>query len=400
MPATDQTVTIMLVDDEDIALSSMNALFSLETEYELVAFNDPLEAIKEAGRTPIDLVISDYLMPQMTGIDLLKELQRLQPEMVRVLLTGFADKENTIRAINELDLFQYLEKPWDNQQLLLVVERGLQQRGLRKQLTSKVKELDQVISEHRSLQQRHSTLERELEMAARVQRSLLPDSMPDAHGYHFSTYYQPCHEIGGDYYGLQSAGGSGVLMLADVSGHGIQAALTSTLLKAIYDTTAGQAENPPDQIERMNDALHRFLPSGMYSAATMAWMGEEPGELFLINAGNPFPFILRAEGKQLEEIPIAGMPLGIFGKGGPATFDEKSVVLEPGDILLLASDGIGDVTGADDEMFADRQLREVLTSLCGVGGDRMVEVLLEKAMAFAGDRPIPDDISMVAVTRL
>ena len=401
MSKTDgRTPSILIVDDDELVLSSLRGVFALQTEYDVTDATNPAHALELLERKPTDVVISDFLMPQMNGIEFLKEVRRLQPEAVRLLLTGYADKENAIRAINEVGLYHYLEKPWDNQQLLLVVERGVQQRGLRRQLSSKVRELDAVLGAHRDLQQRHSSLERELEMAARVQRSLLPDSMPDAHGFHFSTFYQPCHEIGGDYYGFQKRKGGAALVLADVSGHGIQAALTGTLLKAIHETTANQAESPSDHVERMNDSLHRFLPSGMYAAATVAWMGDEPGRLHLVNAGLPYPFILRAENKVLEEIPISGMPLGIFGQGGPATFDRKDVVLAPGDILLLSSDGIGDIVGPKDEMFADRQLREVLRSLCGAGGDRLVEGLLEKARAFGGDRPNPDDISLVAVTRL
>jgi sigma-B regulation protein RsbU (phosphoserine phosphatase) len=317
-----------------------------------------------------------------------------------VLLTGFADKENTIRAINELDLFQYLEKPWDNQQLLLVVERGLQQRSLRRQLSSKVKELDEMITEHRDLQERHSTLERELEMAARVQRSLLPETMPDTRGFQFSSFYHPCHEIGGDYYGLKVRDNAAALILADVSGHGVQAALTSMLIKAIFEEVCGGAGDATTLVEEMNAALHRFLPSGMYSAATIAWMSDEEGLVRVVNAGNPYPFILRAAEKRVDEVPVAGMPLGIFGRGGPATFDFKEVQLAPGDVLLLASDGIGDVRGpGKDELFQDEHLREILTGLTGKDGEAVVQELVAKAKAFAGDRPIPDDISMVAVTR-
>jgi len=399
MAATDAPATIMLVDDEEIALSSLNALFTLETDYEVLAFTDPREAIKEAERRPIDLVISDYLMPQMTGIDLLKKLQEIQPAMVRILLTGFADKENTIRAINELDIFQYLEKPWDNQQLLLVVERGLQQRNLTRQLTEKVKELDRLLSEHRELQKRHSTLERELEMAARIQRSLLPEKMPAVNGFRFSSYYMPCHEIGGDYYGLQQHGDDAVLLVADVSGHGVQAALTSMLLKAIFEETSSRADSPMELTQRMNEALHRFLPSGMYAASTVTWIESDEGRLQLVNAGQPYPFVLRAASRTVDEIPIAGMPLGIFGKNGPASFDTKELELEQGDVLLISSDGITDVQAPDGSMFQDELFRPTLAELAGQDGDTVIERLVARAREFAGGNPIPDDISLVAVTK-
>lgn len=401
MSSSEETATIMLVDDEEIALASLRGLFTLETDYEVLAFDNPVEAIEEARRRPIDLVICDYLMPQMTGIEALKAMREMQPEMVRVLLTGFADKENTIRAINELDLFQYLEKPWDNQQLLLIVERGLQQRSLRRQLMEKVKELDRLLAEHRDLKERHSALERELEMAARVQRSLLPDSMPEFNGLRFTGYYQPCHEIGGDYYGICAGDGRATLLVADVSGHGIQAALTSMLMKAIFEEVERNTETAPDLVERMNDALHRFLPSGMYACGTVARMDAAPGRVRLVNAGLPHPFVLRARERRLDQIPIAGMPLGIFGSDGPASFDSTEVELEPGDVLLLTSDGIGDIQSAEnqDELFQDRRMKEVLESLAGRSGEEVVEKLISEARVFSGGAPIPDDISMVAVTR-
>ena len=189
MPDRDDSSVIMLVDDDDIALAALSALFTLETDYQILSFREPREALEEARRAPLDLVISDFLMPQMNGLELLKRIQEVQPDSVGILLTGFADKENAVRAVNEIDLFQYLEKPWDNDQLLLVVRRGLRQKSLTGQLTEKVRELDRLLTEHRNLQERHGSLERELEMAARVHRSLLPESMPDVNGFGFSAFY-------------------------------------------------------------------------------------------------------------------------------------------------------------------------------------------------------------------
>ena len=111
--------TILVVDDDELILSSLRGLFTLETEYELLSFSDPKEAVKELGRRPIDVVISDFLMPEVNGVELLRRARELQPETARILLTGFADKENAIRAINEAGLYQYIEKPWDNEDLLL-----------------------------------------------------------------------------------------------------------------------------------------------------------------------------------------------------------------------------------------------------------------------------------------
>ena len=122
---------VLIVDDDDLIVRSLRSLFALETDYEIYDFNEPEKALQEVERRPIDLVISDFLMPRMNGVDFLKRVRDLQPDATRILLTGFADKENAIRAINEVGLYHYLEKPWNNEDLLLLVRNALQQKSLR-----------------------------------------------------------------------------------------------------------------------------------------------------------------------------------------------------------------------------------------------------------------------------
>jgi DNA-binding NtrC family response regulator len=135
--------TVLIVDDEEMVTTSISTLFMLETEYNTLPFNSPSEALEAIKVEDVDLVISDYLMPgEMNGVDFLLELKRLKPDVIRILLTAYADKENAIRAINEVGLFQYVEKPWDNEALLLLVKNGLQMKKLWEQLETKTKELN------------------------------------------------------------------------------------------------------------------------------------------------------------------------------------------------------------------------------------------------------------------
>jgi DNA-binding NtrC family response regulator len=102
----------------------------------------------------VDVTVSDYLMPGMTGIQLLAEAKRLQPEASRVLLTGHADKASAIQAINQVSLFQYLEKPWDNTQLLLVIQQAVERTQLFRSLQQKIAELDSAHSTLKDVQAR------------------------------------------------------------------------------------------------------------------------------------------------------------------------------------------------------------------------------------------------------
>lgn len=135
--------TVVIVDDEEMVTTSISTLFMLETEYDVLTFNSPDEALKELKTQEVDLIISDYLMPgEMNGVEFLLEVKKMQPQAIRILLTAYADKQNAIKAINELGLYQYVEKPWDNDALLLLVRNGLVHGQLWKQLTEKTQELN------------------------------------------------------------------------------------------------------------------------------------------------------------------------------------------------------------------------------------------------------------------
>jgi len=135
--------TVLVVDDDELVTTSLYSLLTLETDHNVLIFNSPNKAIEEVQNEEVDLIISDYLMPgEMNGIDFLLKMKELQPDAIPILLTAYADKENAIRGINEVGLFQYVEKPWDNDNLLLLIRNGLQMRLLWKQLREKTKELN------------------------------------------------------------------------------------------------------------------------------------------------------------------------------------------------------------------------------------------------------------------
>ncbi len=145
--------TVLIVDDEEMVLTSLSTYLTLETEYEVVTFTSAREALGYARAHEIDLVISDFLMPEMDGIAFLSQVRDLMPEVPRVILTGYADKENAIKAINEVGLYQYIEKPWDNDDLRLIIRNGVEKKKLMEKLQSKVREINEAYGELQSIQQ-------------------------------------------------------------------------------------------------------------------------------------------------------------------------------------------------------------------------------------------------------
>jgi len=144
----------MVVDDEEMVVTSIRAFLQLETDYRIDAFTDPEQAARHLETHPVDLVITDILMPKLNGVQLLARARRLQPEAARILLTGHADKQSAIDAINEAGVYQYLEKPWDNAQLLLLINSAIERTQLFRQLRDKIAALDAAHGNLKDIQAR------------------------------------------------------------------------------------------------------------------------------------------------------------------------------------------------------------------------------------------------------
>ena len=133
---------ILIVDDDVIVTSALKTLFKVEGINNFVMFNNPLEAIDYLKENQPCVIVSDFMMPQMNGLEFLTEAKKLYPDVSMILLTGYADKENAIRAINEVGLYRYIEKPWDNDDLLINIKNGIERSYLVQNLNEKIVELE------------------------------------------------------------------------------------------------------------------------------------------------------------------------------------------------------------------------------------------------------------------
>lgn len=140
----EEDVDLVLVDDEEMVLDSLRSFLELETDCRIHTYTVPAEALEAAVGIGPDVILSDFLMPGMNGIELLRRFGELAPHAPRILLTGYADKESAIKAINDVGLFQYVEKPWDNDNLLIILRNALERRFLFKALQEKIAEIDQA----------------------------------------------------------------------------------------------------------------------------------------------------------------------------------------------------------------------------------------------------------------
>ena len=138
---------IVVVDDEKIVTSAFKALFKVEGFSDVFLFNSPKEALEFLHNEEPDLIISDFLMPEMNGLEFLTAAKKMYPETSMILLTGYADKENAIKAINEIGLYKYIEKPWDNDDLIVNIKNGIERSHILSDLRDKIQQLEQAKEE-------------------------------------------------------------------------------------------------------------------------------------------------------------------------------------------------------------------------------------------------------------
>ena len=139
--------TVLVLDDELMVATALQSFLQLETSYDVLCFTEPQKAVEALATNKVDVVISDFMMPGMDGVSFLRHARETQPMATRILLTGYADKTNAIRAINEAGLYYYLEKPWDNEHLKLVLKNGIERSAMFNELDSRVSALESAHKE-------------------------------------------------------------------------------------------------------------------------------------------------------------------------------------------------------------------------------------------------------------
>ena len=358
-----------------------------------------MEALKRLKQEPVDLVISDFLMPGMNGLSFFSEVKRMYPEVPRILLTGYADKRNAIKAINEVGLFQYLEKPWDNEQLKLVISNGLASKALKETLEGKIRDLDRVLLQRDELAQKNGMFREELSLARQVQQDMLLQSFPQTDQISFSVRYRPSLEIGGDYYDVLSLASDQLgVLIADVMGHGISAALSTVLLKGAFSSFGGRDLGPAEILTGMNSLLCKGLPRGIFAAAMVVVIDTRKGRCRLANGGIPHPYLLRRRQRQVERVTANGPLLGLFEEEQYWRGEEEMAIeLEEEDCLFLYTDGLSETENAAAEQFGSGPMMEAILDGTEKSGEQILEHLVLGSQQFRRQDQKRDDLTILAI---
>lgn len=239
-------------------------------------------------------------------------------------------------------------------------------------------------------------LEQELQLASEIQQRFQPASPPQLRGYELQGISFPCYEIGGDYYDfIERKDGRLIITLGDVSGKGTAAALLMSSLHAAVHAQAAFNDSLVATIKSVNQYLAENIPSNRFVTLFYAELNPETGELLFLNAGHNPPLIVHAAGT-VEQLASGGLPLGINPN---AEFREGRTQLNPGDVLVIYSDGVSEAQNPDGEEFGTARLWEVVSRNMDASAAGIRDRIESALTKFSQGTPAADDITLVIVKR-
>jgi phosphoserine phosphatase RsbU/P len=367
---------VLIVDDEPGMLRAAERV--LASSYEVMTATRPSEALAIAGEFHPELAVCDIRMPEMDGFALADALRAAHPGIDVIFMTGSSTEPDAalVRAIRS-QAFYFIQKPFDREVLLTLVDRCHELRRLRQ------------------AERAHTTrLERELNDARLVQRALLPAPRAVVGSFSVAAELEACQELGGDFCDYAPTREGGIaFIIADVCGHGACAAMFTSLVKSAFQSASGRDFAPRRVLDLLTQEVRLFGP-GRFVTAIVGRV-RVPGQVLeYVNAGHP-PGALACDSSAGAQLLGSTGPL-ISSELELATWDVVETAWESGARLLLCTDGLGEVLGRRPSELA-RFLKERAEQ--HRTAEELVKVAAECGRAALAGRPAPDDITLLAISQ-
>jgi len=364
----------LVVDDDPTNRLILTDFLSLDN-WSVVSVDNGQEALHCLEESLPDLVLLDIMMPGLSGYEVCRKIRAMHSptELPVIMLTARSQLEDLLEGF-ETGANDYLRKPFDARELRARVRTML------------------AIKNSALLQSEYASLQQELEIAWRIQQSLLPGKLPELPGVAIAARYLAMAAVGGDFYDIaRLPDGNLGFLIADVSGHGVPAALVVSVFKMAFTVQKEFPQTPGQLFENLNNILIGNT-GGEFITASFAALDPNSLQLWVVNAGHPSLLVHRRRTAAIIELRPHGRILGCFDS---AHFQVETLQLQPGDRIIQYTDGLTEAR-QDGVLFATR-LKDRLLELSDVPVDRLLDQLIEEVTEWSGGREkIHDDVAMLA----
>jgi serine phosphatase RsbU (regulator of sigma subunit) len=374
---------ILIVDDALENVDVLSDCLMLEG-YETLAASSGEEALQLWETNHPDLVLLDVVMPDMSGIEVLRRIRRRQKpdHYVPVLLvTALQDLDSKTQGL-EAGAEDFIPKPFEPQELIARVRSHLRAKSF-----------------HDRMARSNAALREEREKIARMQRSLLPARLPNDPRLELAARYLACDRVGGDFYdAFEISPDLYGLTVADVSGHGAPSAVVMSAVKALLHSRPAELQHDPGAtLAWLNGRLNRIVLTDDFITMFYAVLDLNSGQFRYASAGHHPAFLCRGDGTGL--IPLQnhnGFPLAIAADNPIDTCDEP---LRPGDRVFLYTDGIPEAVDPERQMYSCERMRDLLFRLSQQmpSLDSLANALLTDLQAFCRGTPLRDDVTLLCL---
>jgi len=379
---------ILVVDDEPDLESLILQKFrgKIKTkEYEFHFAQNGAEALEKiANDRTIDLILTDINMPVMDGLTLLSKINELNNKLLKsVIVSAYGDMENIRTAMNR-GAYDFITKPIDLKDLEITIEKSLREIALYKQA---------MISHNKLV-----ALQQELDIANVIQTSILPrtfPAFPERKEFDIFARMIPAKEVGGDLYDffLIDKYRLGVVV-GDVSGKGIAAALLMAVCKTLLKATAYKGMPAENILSEVNNILVDESPSNMFVTVFYGVLDTRSGAFEYSNGGHNSPYLISTDGKVQPLADIGGMLLGAMKI---AQYESHVIMLKPGESLFFYTDGVTEAFNKDNEEYNEARLEKVLEGKHSLSTNDLVTHVFQDVQAFTNGVEQSDDITCLAL---
>ena len=352
-------------------------------KYSLCFAGDGVEALDVlASDDSIALVMTDINMPRMDGLTLIGRLPDVDPDLEAIVVSAYGDMSN-IRAAMNRGAFDFVTKPFDFADLETTIERA---RARIAQWKEASRSRDQL-----------TALRSELDLASRMQQSILPGDFPSDATFDVHAKMTPARHVGGDFFDIFALGRGRIgLAVADVSGKGVPAALFMMSSRTVLKSAASGSARPGEVLREVNDFLHAENRDFMFVTVVYAVCDPETGAFSYANGGHCPPLVVHRDGSATALPGTRGVVLGL--RGG-LEYRDAEASLAPGETLVMYTDGVFEALDVAREPFGHDRLRRLFEGAPPASAEEATTRVTEAVSAFAGNRRQFDDITCLALHR-